>query len=413
MLNFQAFLNLLTRQRASFLEQISASAGSFVFFMLSARALGPSDFGLFALHLVPAQIVHSVAVHWLLLPITTTPGGRPPAHLVTAVAMRLSLLIAATPPFALIYAGIAGLNGNKLNFVVVVTILCTMLMLFDIARYFAIRLDRAALQVTCNTVRWLTSFLLIAAGVCSAVSGPMLAVIAFVSGILASLLVTGRTILMELGSDLKSQSSAPYQNRQTDGGALLSLGLSNAVFTLISSSALARANLAAFGAIQAFRSLVNWAPLILQYLETHFAATLARSGRTAFTSTRWLLAFVVAGVIGEAVIIFCGDLVLALTVGSEFAPFLWLFAVMYALVLVQSYTRTIGIEVRLVGAVSAIWMQVLLLAFGGAIIAVWMTTSEGGISTVATISVMLVMAVVQALTMALGLRLHKLKSTGA
>jgi hypothetical protein len=394
-------------QRTSVLEQVSASAGSFVFFILAARFLGPTDYGLFALHLVAAQIVHSVAVQWLLLPITTTPGRRPPRHLLNTVARRLAVLIAATPLFALIYSAAAGFDNALPIFVALVTLLFTALVLFDVARYFAIRLDRAGVQVACNAVRWLVSFSVVLAGFLWPYSGPMLAATAFVGGIFASLLVSTVPILRDMRSDLENLDPASDIDKRADGNALLSLGLANAVFTLVSSSALARASLAAFGAIQAFRSLVNWAPLILQYLETHFASSLAREDKTAFTNVRWLLAFLFAGVLGEFVIFFAGEWILTMTVGAEFVHFLWLFGIMFALVLVQSYTRTVGIEVRLSGAIPAIWMQSALLVAGAVLIGGWMSASEFGISTYTVISIMVATAVLQAVAMTLGLRIHR------
>lgn len=129
-------------------------------------------------------------------------------------------------------------------------------------------------------------------------------------------------------------------------------------------------------------------------------------------SVKWALVFLGAVIAGEAVILVFGEWLLSLTVGEEFIPFLWLLAVMYALVLVQSYTRTIGIEVRLSGAVIALWLQVILLVLSGCLIAGWMVVSESSIPISATISVIMAMAVLQALAMLWGLKLHRRNMTG-
>lgn len=407
-----AVLRRLTGLRASLLEQISVSGGSFLFFLLAARLLGPADFGLFALHLVPAQIVHAVAVQWVLLPITTTPGTQPPARMLTAVTRRMVILIAAAPLFATVYASVAGFRGETVVFVLVVTGIFTALILFDVTRYLAIRCGKAALQATGNVVRWLTSYILLFSGAHLSIDHPLPTAGAFVLGILASLLISVGPVFRELQPGLQNQVPATAPPRPSDGRALLSLGLANALFTLVSTSALARSSLAAFGAFQTFRSLVNAAPLIIQYLETHFASNLARQGKTAFMSVKWALVFLGALIAGEAVILVFGEWLLSLTVGEEFIPFLWLLAVMYALVLVQSYTRTIGIEVRLSGAVIALWLQVILLVLSGCLIVGWMVVSESSIPISATISVIMAMAVLQALAMLWGLKLHRRNMTG-
>jgi hypothetical protein len=392
---------------SSLVEQLSMSAGSFLFFLLAARLLGPSVFGLFALHLVAAQIVHSVAIQWLLLPITTTPGKRPTRELLLAVARRCVVLIGATPFFAAAYANVVGWEGPIVIFVCMVTIQATALVFFDLARYFAIRLNLVRLQIRANAIRWFLSLSILWIGSHLPFHDPILAVAAFVAGIVAGLVLCVAPILRDLRTDLGTREDAVGDIRQSDGSALLSLGLANAGFTMISSIALARASVSAFGAIQAFRSLVNWAPFLLQYMETHIAAGLARNGRTKFTNAKWILGFIFFSLIGELVIVLTGDWILKVTVGPEFVSYQWLFAVMFGLVMLQSYTRTIGIEVRLSGAVATIWIQVVLLVCAAAVIAASLVATTGGLSLTSTIAVMSVTALMQALAMTLGLRSYK------
>ena len=56
----------------SFLEQLSQSLGNFIFFILSGRIAGPEQFGLFGFLLVGTQLILSISVQWILLPITST-----------------------------------------------------------------------------------------------------------------------------------------------------------------------------------------------------------------------------------------------------------------------------------------------------------------------------------------------------
>lgn len=397
--------------RLPLLEQLSASAGSFFFFMLTARILGLSDFGLFALHLAPAQIAHGISVQWLLLPIMTTPGSRLSRRLLLSVLRRLAILAVAIPILATGYGLVTGIKGPLAVFVGLVTLLGLTLILFDLVRYVAIRLEHVKRQFGANLSRWFTSLLVLLVGYVWLANGPLLGVVAFVTGVFAGIAVCGSVVLRELAAEMKSPEDQATGNVTMDGHALLSLGITNAAFSLVSSVALARSSVSGFGAVLAFRSLVNWAPLALQYMETHFASHLARNGRLRFTNARWIVCFVLATLMGEAVILMAGDWILRITVGAQYTAFTWLFAVMFALVMVQSYTRVVGIEVRLNGAVRVMWVQVLLLGGAASFIAAALLFSEDGLSFGATIAIMVGVASMQALAMTLGLKSHYARSS--
>jgi hypothetical protein len=232
-------------------------------------------------------------------------------------------------------------------------------------------------------------------------------VIAFIAGLPAAIAVSGTRLVRELALDLRTEESSSADNRLPDGRALLSFGIANAVFTIVSSVALARASVSAFGAVQAFRSLVNWAPLIIQYLETHLAARMARDGRTAFTTARWTLAFMLAMLVGEATIMLAGRRILSVTVGPEYTAYTVLFAVMFALVILQSYTRTVGIEVRFANAVKVMWVQVVLLYLASVVVLTTHLLWAGVAVFNVTIAIMLGLALLQSLTMTLGLKTYR------
>jgi|TARA_B110000977_G_scaffold201385_1_gene295736 hypothetical protein len=391
----------------SLFEQISASAGSLVFYLLLARLLGPSDFGLFALYLMPAQILHSIAVQWVLLPITTTPGQRLPIRLLTSVAKRMLIMIVATPPFVALYAEISPIKELGAIFLLLVTGIFSAMILFDFTRYLAIRFGKASLQATCNTIRWLVSVIILISVSHLTMPNHLLALTALFLGILVSLLISVGPVFKEFWSDVQSQTHIMENYKKPDSNVLLSFGLANAVFAIISSSALARSSLTAFGAIQTFRSLVNWAPLVLQYIETHFASKLARESKTTFMDIKWSFFFLATFLLGEAVILIFGDWLLTVIVGADFVPYLWLFSTMYGLVLLQSYTRAVSIEVRLSGAMQVIWLQVILLIFGAFVIGIGMIFNESVMSTLVIVLVLVMTAILQAISITLGLKLYK------
>lgn len=393
------------------LEQLSASAGSFFFFMLTARILGLSDFGLFALHLVPAQIAHGIAVQWLLLPITTTPGSRLSRHLLVSLLRRLGVLAVAIPTLATIYGLVTGIPSTLTAFVCLVSLIGITLILFDLVRYVAIRYEHVKRQFAANIGRWCTSLLLLMVGYVWFAKGPLIGVFAFVTGLCAGMAVCGSVVLRELAEDMNSPEDLEIGKVAKDGNALLSLGVANAAFSLVSTVALTRSSITGFGAFLAFRSLVNWAPLFLQYMETHFASRLAMSGRLRFTNVRWVMVFILAIFMGELTILLAGEWLLRITVGEQYTEFAWLLAVMFALVMVQSYTRTIGIEVRLNGAKKVMWTQVLLIVGAASFFVPGLLFPAVGLSFEAAIAIIGGVASMQALAMTLGLKSYYAKST--
>jgi hypothetical protein len=393
------------------LEQLSASAGSFFFFMLTARTLGLSDFGLFALHLVPAQIAHGIAAQWLLLPITTTPGNRLSRRLLKSLLLRLGILAVAIPILATVYGLVTGTASPLITFVCLVSLIGLTLILFDLVRYVAIRYEYVKRQFAANIIRWCTSLSVLICGYFWITKGPLIGVFAFVIGLGAGMAVCGSVVLRELEVDMNSPEDLETVTVAKDGNALLSLGVANASFSLVSTVALARSSIAGFGAFLAFRSLVNWAPLLLQYMETHFASRLAKSGRIRFTNVTWIMGFTLAMLMGESAILLAGDWFLRITVGTQYTEFAWLLAVMFAIVIVQTYTRAVGIEVRLNGAKKVIWTQVLLIGGASSSFVLGLLFPAVGLSFEATIAIIAGVASMQALAMTLGLKSHYVGST--
>lgn len=388
------------RSQQSFLEQLSTSGGNFLFFLITARLLGPDEFGLFAIYLVPAQIAYSVAAQWILLPITTTTGSAVD-HLARTSILRWVILALATPPFAILFVILTDQVVNFVKFCFVVTALTIGLTFYDILRYLAIRLGFVKLQIFVNGIRWLMSFFVIFGLQWSFLAGEIQAITAFIAGIFSGIIISAIGLVRKIKEPILINRSPSTFNIQ-DGKALLSLGIANAVFTFITSSALTQISVSSFGAIQAFRSLVNWAPLILQYMETHFASKLVRNGVTEFTNFKWLLTFSAFTAIGELALFFWGDWIIYITLGPQFSKYNWLLLFMFALVMIQSYTRTVGIEVRLKAANSVIWVQSTVVIFGVTIIGAAMLFFKKYLTTELCVIIIVAIAILQAIAMIVG-----------
>lgn len=385
----------------SLFEQASISAGSFLFFVFAARMLGSLDFGKFAAFLVPAQIVHSIGVQWILLPITTTIEPTSEQDLLQRSLRRSVFLGIATPLISTGYAFLIEPDVGALHFAIVVVFLTMVMITFDILRYFAIRLDQALLQTSVNIVRWGATFAVFLFLQRYGLDEPIRAVISFISGICAGILVSSVKLPPVIRA-VPVYTGNTNEKRDQDGRALLSLGLANALFNLTTSVALARISLPTLGAMQAFRSLVNWVPVILQYFETHFASGLVRRGATSFTSAKLLLSFFAVGAVGQILIYVLGALFIHLSVGSEFAEFKWLLGAVFAHVLIQGLIRVIGIEVRLEGANRILWQQSIFPVAGVLAIVISGLVSNTLLIPAWIVGVMIAVATLQAISMTTG-----------
>lgn len=354
------------RTSVTILEQASLSGGSLIFFIASARLLGPQGFAEFVSYLVPAQIVHGVAVHWVLLPITTEQRFVRLEQVFEMMWVRIFTLIALSPVFALVYARIAVLKVNIVIFVIIVLCLTLALIMVDTLRYTAIRLGCGRQQAYASFSRWAVSLLILAMGYLFFYSGPNLAIGALVIGTISAIGLSAFFLSVQNNTENLTIENATVR-RSVDGGALLAVGVSNAVFAFATSTALSRINLTAFGAMQVFRSLVNWAPVFVQYLETHYAAGLARRRAISFINRVWIGGFLTVGVCGLTVIWGVGDWLISMTVGSGYVRYKWLLSLTFVLVIIQAFTRSVNIQVRLMRAGGVLWAQAFVTLIGSAI----------------------------------------------
>ena len=53
------------------LEQLSLNGGNFLFFIIAARYVGPLEFANFSILWVGSQIIVSISIPWISLPITS------------------------------------------------------------------------------------------------------------------------------------------------------------------------------------------------------------------------------------------------------------------------------------------------------------------------------------------------------
>jgi len=390
----------------SVVEQVSASAGNFLFFLIAARMLGAEEYGVFSVYLIAAQLIHGVALQWIILPITTTQYVRKRPLGGSVTWRRVSSLIVASPLFALLYASLIMPTVSTIWFVLNVTAIAAGLTIADTLRYACIRANRAALQIGVNLFRLFVALTVLYQGAALGLLRAELAIAAMSLGFIPSI-----ALLLALSNtphpgggeqEVQGNSKADPGGDSTQSHyfrTLLWLGIANSAYTIVTTYALSLAGVAALGAIQAFRSLVNWAPLALQFLETHFAASLTRNRRRAFLDKRWLQAFAVGTALGLAILVLYGREIITLTIGADFVQYHWILVALFLLVMIQSATRTMSIEARLQVASKVLSSQTQILSVASVFLAVWAMVGGGSLIALELVAAMIVVAICQGMSM--------------
>jgi len=398
------------KQLHSVIEQISASGGNFIFFLVVARLSGPEEFGVFAAYLIAAQIIHNVAIQWVILPITSSASSSDFTLLLSCWRRTIVLFIWA-PLFFGLYAVSILPDATVPWFVLNVSLIAMGLISADILRFFFIRIDWSLIQIVVNLMRWILAFTVFFLAPTFDFSRSISAVAAMVIGFLPSVifhllllvrLKRSRFILDESATKMETSD-----RENTYFKTLLLLGIANSVYTIVTTYALALVSMAALGAFQAFRSLVNWAPLILQFLETHFAASLVREGRLKFLDRNWAIVFITFLIGGMLIFTIFGVSIISFTVGEKFIDYHWVLVAMFLMVMIQSATRVMSIEARLSGAESVMASQKNILIAASIGLVTYVLVYKPNISFAFLLTSMIIVALYQSGSIIFMLQRHK------
>ena len=129
--------------------------------------------------------------------------------------------------------------------------------------------------------------------------------------------------------------------------SFLGLGAANVFYTLTTTILFNRINILAFGAFQAFRSIINFYPFILQFLETHYSAILVNKSKTDFIRKYWLKIYLILTFIISIILFLKSKIIVEIFYGENYLGYRNILFLQFLIVSIQSISRLITVELRL------------------------------------------------------------------
>jgi len=342
------------------LEQLSVVGGSFLFFILASRIVGPEYFGEFSIIFISSQIIYAIASQWIVVPITSTRINTSELNLYSSSLTRFFVFACIVPLGAGMFYYLFVPNMRMYLFIVPVTAMSCGLILFDLLRFYNIRINKISEQIKINILRWTLSLSILI--LLSKKSDDL--VFAVVASYLIGLIPTFYKqifMVIQIQPNIYLSKVSSIDNFTEHSKTMVFLGFSNALFTVVTTMIMSRVGVSALGAIQAFRSLINWAPLFVQHIETHHSAERLNKKDYTFLNIYWYGIFIFL-FISAALFFYIFDEWIILTIlGPSYLEYSSALTIIFSLVMIQSATRVLGAQARLHNLQNIFKKQVYIL----------------------------------------------------
>ena len=351
------------RSYYSILEQVSGPAGSFIFFILASRLVGSENFGEFSKIFISSQIIYTISAHWIIVPITSTRININEKNLYSSSLTRLFAYTSLIPFITCIFYYLFGSNAQISTFIINVFSLSLGLISYDLLRFYNIRIREVSKQFKINVLRWCISlFLVIFMYIFIRLESFYYIVsLSYIAGLLPAF-IKQLFIVNDIKPSIFLSKARPIENYTEHSQTMASLGLSGALFTVITTILFSRIGTSALGAIQAFRSIVNLIPLAVQYIETHFSAERLHSNNYKFLNYYWYLFFISFSLIALILLHFYSEDLILLVLGSSYSNYSTALLLVFMIAMAQSALRILGAQARLINQQQIFRYQVYILA---------------------------------------------------
>ena len=349
---------LIPKISFSILEQLSLNSGNFIFFILAARFAGPEQFGLFGLLIVSSQLILTIAIQWILLPITSKSYKFNSIDIFLQVKRKISFLFFLIPIFIWLYSILLSNNNFSLNQYFLVYLLSLIMILSEISRYFLIRLRVVKKLLISNIIKWLTGYFLLFNYFDRSDEKFIILLKIFLITLLTGLIIQSILIFFKEKNAYKISEMKPSIKEEIP---LLGLGIANVFNTLIFTVLFNKVDVLAFGALQAFRSITNFYPFILQFLETHYSAILVKNNKTKFIKNIWLKYYTFITALVAVIIFLNSEKIVEAIYGEKFIIFNKILFMQFLIISAQSFSRLLAIQLRLQEKYSAFNRSAIIL----------------------------------------------------
>lgn len=350
------------------LEQLSLNGGNFLFFIVSAKLVGPFEFGKFSILWMGTQIIISISIPWIALPITSKGIDLDNKAVILNTLKKVLYLSFLSPLLLVIYVYFI---EEKIGWVeiVVMYVLGICLVLFDAMRFFLIRNREVKKAFLCNIIKWLLAFSalgllfldyeLIKYSVM--IEGILIGTLA---GVIVQFCFT-RTYYLKL----RDKDFSNDKEKELDI-PLFHLGVSNLSNSVLTTMLFTKIDLLVFGALQAFRSLINIYPFILQYIESHYSSELIAEKKTTFITRELIIIYTCFSLVLILGLSYFGEFIIRWIYGLEYVAYWHVFIFLFGIVSIQSLSRVVNIQNRLQNKNSVfnhsaitLWLSTLIYAY--------------------------------------------------
>jgi O-antigen/teichoic acid export membrane protein len=343
------------------IEQITNSIGNFSLFIVASNILSENDLVIFALIWAGAQLVLGIAVQWILLPITSFPGET--KELFKKTVPKIIMLFLFSFVFVKIYYQILGVVVEE-SLYVVTCILFLVLTFYELFRYFLIRYQKTKTILMLSLTKWCGLALIL-------YNLQSLDQTVFISAfIVSNIIVLVISAGLVINCLIKVDHNIGGDNVYVNDYPLIAISISNYIFTLATIYSFNIIDAVAFAALQVFRSISNFIPIILQYLETHFSTTLLVNETKDFISNKLLIILSVFSLLFILFFSLCGEDLVQFVYGENLKSYSNFIVVIICITIFQSMNRLLSIQLRLQGKVNIFYVSSILVLIGSILLVI-------------------------------------------
>lgn len=350
------------------IEQVLSSGGSFLFFIFSARQYGIDDFSHFAYFFAGVQMLHSLLLQWVFLPIISMPAKISNKKIKSFSKKKMLLIFILTPFFGTVYLYFQPNNNiSDYQWFLFFSLFSISYSLFDYYKYILIRNSLASIVVVMQCSKWLGVFLLI-------IIGKSIIFAYFVPVMVISMLVIAADIYYKKKSKVHIDNKVNGLTNDElieptlyNPTPLLFLAICTNIQNLMINISFSLLSAPILGALLAFRSATNIIPVILQYVEIHMTAKAANNDDDTIIGNSAKIKLFSILLLLFCVISFYSKELVEIIYGHEYSSLYFIFPAMLFMVFVQSISRLISAELRLKGKIKVFYYTAAILVASGGI----------------------------------------------
>lgn len=332
----------------SFVEQGISSLGSFLFFFTLARWLKSERFGQFSAVWISIQVMTSIAMAWIYLPVTSMAVPREEETAFYGVCFQRMLKLFFLIPVLLFLAlYITAKEILALPLVLITTVsLCIVIMTVDFLRYYLIRRGHKMGAALLVVVRWAGGISLVLLLCRMQILTVGNAIFCMLSGNIFALLITTFTVKrLQCNIDLTSNKELNYTLTKFSKPLLFQALSGSASGVIVAFAMRSWLSTAVFGAYQALRSICNIVSPLMQIINTHYSSYLTRkSGFKQHYFIEYLLIFV--GGLLVYISWFFKDCITKNTIGPSYLNYSFLLPVIMFHTFILLTNNLVGARIR-------------------------------------------------------------------